>query len=619
MDGGNYLPQATAQTWSTRYGDCKAKTLLLLALLDALEVEAQPVLASLGLGDHVASRLPSPAAFNHVLVRATVDGKPLWLDGTGRGTRLGDIGDVPAIGFVLPLRAAGAEPVKLVPTVPARPMFEMTFDYDQRAGARMPTLVTATIVVRGGPAEQLYLGSTQATAEQKVAVAQSMLSEFFDDVLIEDPSFTYDADAAEATMKANGLVTSLFRRQDGRFRFALDRPLDKISFEPDRARAAWRDIPVRADAPGRAVIVSRVRLPDGDKGYALEGNRSFAGALAGTEITRTARLEGDMAVVEDRVTSAGAEIVPGEIAATRAAVARAKARPLQLLAPAELPERWTIAGPANRKALTPLIAFYDRTVAAAEPDQLPIMLRNRARFHAGIYDYAAALKDVARLAEVEATAENQRWLASLLRNAGREKEAIAASEAALALDPADIETLNQLTELYALAGATDKALALLAEPIEAGGDNKAALLAMRANVQRLAGRADEAVASAEAAVTVAGNNAMAFNQRCWNAALLDRALDRAVQDCTRAIELGGSASALDSRALAYFRLKRTEEALADLNAALAVNPELPESLYMRGIIPKHRGEAAASAADLTAARLISPTIDRDYVPFGIKP
>ncbi len=60
MEGGNYVPQTPTQTWNLRYGDCKAKTLLLLAILHELGIEAEPVLASSQLGDLLQDRLPTP-------------------------------------------------------------------------------------------------------------------------------------------------------------------------------------------------------------------------------------------------------------------------------------------------------------------------------------------------------------------------------------------------------------------------------------------------------------------------------------------------------------------------------------------------------------------------------
>ena len=126
MDGGNYIPQAPAETWSRRYGDCKAKTLLLLAMLRALDIEAEAVTVHSAMGDLVPQRLPSAGAFDHVIVRATVNGETLWLDGTSAGTRLADLGDTPAFRNVLPLRAGGAGLMPLVMHAAARPMVETT-------------------------------------------------------------------------------------------------------------------------------------------------------------------------------------------------------------------------------------------------------------------------------------------------------------------------------------------------------------------------------------------------------------------------------------------------------------------------------------------------------------
>src|SRR6185437_5165683 len=64
MNGGNYVPQSPDKTWALGYGDCKAKTLLLLAILHELGIDAEPVLASIGAGDLVEVRLPAPEAFN---------------------------------------------------------------------------------------------------------------------------------------------------------------------------------------------------------------------------------------------------------------------------------------------------------------------------------------------------------------------------------------------------------------------------------------------------------------------------------------------------------------------------------------------------------------------------
>ncbi|MCA1661395.1 MAG: DUF3857 domain-containing protein [Novosphingobium sp.] len=60
MNGGNYVPQSPAETWSARYGDCKAKTLLLLAMLRELGIESEAVLVNTRFGDAVGEAPTEP-------------------------------------------------------------------------------------------------------------------------------------------------------------------------------------------------------------------------------------------------------------------------------------------------------------------------------------------------------------------------------------------------------------------------------------------------------------------------------------------------------------------------------------------------------------------------------
>lgn len=83
LNGGNLTPASAEETWQQRYGDCKAKTVLLLAMLNELGIEAEPVLTNNnGADDGMDARLPSARMFDHVLVRAVIGGKAYWLDGT---------------------------------------------------------------------------------------------------------------------------------------------------------------------------------------------------------------------------------------------------------------------------------------------------------------------------------------------------------------------------------------------------------------------------------------------------------------------------------------------------------------------------------------------------------
>jgi tetratricopeptide (TPR) repeat protein len=106
MGEGSYVPRRPSTVLARGYGDCKDKSLLLAVALRRLGIDAVPALAATKTGDRLPDRLPSPLDFDHVVVRAVIDGKVMWIDATGthrggRGTAI-----VPAdFGYALPIRA----------------------------------------------------------------------------------------------------------------------------------------------------------------------------------------------------------------------------------------------------------------------------------------------------------------------------------------------------------------------------------------------------------------------------------------------------------------------------------------------------------------------------------
>ena len=87
---GSHRPRRAADTLYRRYGDCKDKTVLLMALLKAMGFKPSAALVSLDQGAGLPNQQPSPYLFNHVIVTLSLDGQRLWLDGTvlNQGDRL---------------------------------------------------------------------------------------------------------------------------------------------------------------------------------------------------------------------------------------------------------------------------------------------------------------------------------------------------------------------------------------------------------------------------------------------------------------------------------------------------------------------------------------------------
>ncbi|OZG72270.1 hypothetical protein BTA51_16145 [Hahella sp. CCB-MM4] len=84
MGQNSHLPHSARETLENRYGDCKDKTLLLITILHALDIEAHPALVSWDLGKGVANYAPSPGPFDHVITMVDIHGKRYWLDPTRR-------------------------------------------------------------------------------------------------------------------------------------------------------------------------------------------------------------------------------------------------------------------------------------------------------------------------------------------------------------------------------------------------------------------------------------------------------------------------------------------------------------------------------------------------------
>lgn len=110
----SHAPATPETTLERRFGDCKDKSRLLVALLRDAGVQAEPVFVDTVKRGRIGERLAGPSAFDHVIVRARVDGEWRYVDPTrnvevgrsvdrapasfGRGLPVGDgVADLVAI------------------------------------------------------------------------------------------------------------------------------------------------------------------------------------------------------------------------------------------------------------------------------------------------------------------------------------------------------------------------------------------------------------------------------------------------------------------------------------------------------------------------------------------
>jgi Flp pilus assembly protein TadD len=90
----SHRPHSPAEVVAQRYGDCKDKSLLLARMLRELGIEAHPALVSAQRRQAPLKLLPSPEAFDHVIVQVRLNGRDHYLD----ATRLGQSGPLEHMG-----------------------------------------------------------------------------------------------------------------------------------------------------------------------------------------------------------------------------------------------------------------------------------------------------------------------------------------------------------------------------------------------------------------------------------------------------------------------------------------------------------------------------------------
>lgn len=115
---GHYQPHKAEQVLANRYGDCKDKHTLLVALAEAVGIEVVPVL--IHFERTLDLEVPSPRQFDHLISAVTLDGKTEYLDTTTEGAPFGLL--LAGLRGKKALLIPRGEPARLVET-PADPPF----------------------------------------------------------------------------------------------------------------------------------------------------------------------------------------------------------------------------------------------------------------------------------------------------------------------------------------------------------------------------------------------------------------------------------------------------------------------------------------------------------------
>ena len=261
LGDGGWIPVPASEVWAQRQGDCKGKTVLLVALLRELGIDAVPVLVSSG-NLSLDRYLPMVSAFDHVIVKARINGETYLMD----GARIGDRSltpDVPLVHeYVLPIvERARLEQIPL--RLPPRPTGALHVEIDFSDGIYSPARVTLADIARGGGATEMQAGVAQLSAAALTRLYDERWTNFLKDfgqVSDVDSRWEYREDTHEFVASATARV--VFDWSGG----PIDIPLAHVTWrgsEPHRGER-FADADHGKNFPNSSSFRTTVILPEGE-------------------------------------------------------------------------------------------------------------------------------------------------------------------------------------------------------------------------------------------------------------------------------------------------------------------------------------------------------------------
>ena len=213
----SHRPYPPTQVLARRYGDCKDKTYLLVAMLRELGVEADPVFASLRAPKVPAKMLPAPDAFDHAIVRVRVNNRDYYLDPaaqpqSGALDRLGPYVEGSEVLVIAP-STKNLETVSQ-PGIRDLVQVELFEEFTVKEMGAAGTLQVKQ-VWHGNGADRIRLLIAQQTPEQLRKLAMGNYERQYNGaVLSGDPVFEDDLEINAITFKARYTIPKLTQEAD---------------------------------------------------------------------------------------------------------------------------------------------------------------------------------------------------------------------------------------------------------------------------------------------------------------------------------------------------------------------------------------------------------------------
>lgn len=289
---GGYKPLSADSVWERRIGDCKGKTVLLLAMLRGLGIDAEPLLVSTKRGEGTDAALPMPGRFDHVIVLARIGDKEYWLDGTRRDSaRLEDL-ESPDFLWGLPLSVASKGLVPIPSGVYRQPQSEWHWSLDATSGLDTPAKASGKAILRGDDAQVFAQAVEVLQAAELDKLLKGLWTRQRQGVTVDKNGYEIDSETGEFRLTFTGTIKIDWSRsgKNPRFRYQVSDSALGTNLVGDHENPPPADQPVIVSR--RSALTSETMLlPDGGKGFSLEGD-DIDETIGGVRYTRKAKLDG---------------------------------------------------------------------------------------------------------------------------------------------------------------------------------------------------------------------------------------------------------------------------------------------------------------------------------------
>lgn len=632
MDQGSIVPASADLTWTRRFGDCKAKTVLLIALLRELGIDAEPVAVSTKIGDGLDARLPMIALFDHVIVRAHIGGEVYWLDGTRSADRHVALLKTPNYRWGLPLVAAGSELVRVEAAPLTVPSQDTHIRIDATAGITDPAPMHVETVLSGDAAISTKLALASLTGDALDRGLRNYWSKTYDFVDIKSVSNKFDEDAGTETLTMDGSARMSWKDQwyetDGL----------GVGFEAQYTRDAGANLqaPYSVQFPIYVRTSETILLPKGATPFTTSGN-PVDRVVAGVEYKRSFSLVDGTFTAEASTRSIEQDFPAAEAPDAQAALRAMAKDGLYLRSPNPgqqyLDEANKLMG-AGQYANA--IADFDKVVAVDPKNAYA--LADRGLSYLWINDSAKAIQDWNAADAIDPNNEvtprgrgvlafragnyteaisdftqslqrkpddtfTLKWRASAYMSANRYVEAIADTNELVKLLPQDPDAYTRRAVAQVRAGQTEAALADARALIASSATLQNYALA--ANIYTVAGKYPEAVQTISHMIDIAPNERL-YLMRAGLRPKSDQLGRRG--DIDAALKLNPrSPQALAAKISNDYINGRYTDAIATATLLMEIDGAKSEYLLVRGLALAKNSQSSLSEQDLKQARAAATT------------